>query len=371
MSSGKVKFFRLDKQSQSIRSEIDEAIDKVIASDQFVLGDEVRLFEMEFSEYTGTHYAVGVASGTDAITLALMAIGVSAGDEVITVANTAAPTVVAICRSGAFPVFVDIEENGFQMDPELIEECITDKTKAIVPVHLYGEPAPIKRILEIAEKHNIPVVEDACQAHGAHFNSKKVGAWGVMGCFSFYPTKNLGGFGDGGMIVLDDAKMYERLCLLRNYGQKSKYEHVEVGVNSRLDELQAAILRVKLKFIDKWNGERSDIARRYSDKISHPDVIKPICREGRASANHLYVVRSTVRDQLKKWLLDNGVETMIHYPMPLHLQPAFAFVKCKSGQLPYTEEHARVVMSLPNYPELSLQDVDMVSELINNFKASC
>jgi len=361
-----IRFFRLDKQSRKLKPLIDGAIERVISSDNFILGEEVQAFENEFSAFVGTQFAVGVASGTDAITLALMAIGVSTNDEVITVANTATPTAVAICRSGARPVFVDIEKDGFHMNPQLIEEKITSKTKAILPVHLYGEPASIKTICDIAKKYCIPVVEDACQAHGAEFASKKLGTWGKMGCFSFYPTKNLGGFGDGGMIVLDDEHLYHRLRSLRNYGQRSRYDNVELGMNSRLDEIQAAILRVKLKFIDEWNTKRFEIAQRYSRQINHPTVTTPAFREQGMSAHHLYVVRTTIRDKLTSWLSANGIQTMIHYPKAIHLQPGFSFLNYVPGNLPVTEDQANTVLSLPAYPELPLHDVDKICDTINS-----
>lgn len=362
-----VPFFTFARQVQQLKPELEKVFAKVIDSGQYILGEEVAAFEKEFAAYIGTRFAVGVASGTDALTLALRALDITAGDEVITVANTATPTVVAILQAGAVPVFADIEKDGFHMEPSSLEKRITPRTKAIMPVHLYGQTAKMGEIGDIAQKHKLPIIEDACQAHGAEHASRKAGNLGLMGAFSFYPTKNLGCFGDGGMITLSDDKLYQRLLLLRNYGQKSKYEHVSVGINSRLDELQAAILRIKLKYLDQWNSQRADKARQYSEKITNASIQKPCIAEPRKSAHHLYVVRSRNRDQLQTWLSNNGVGTMIHYPTPVHLQPAFEFLGYKRGDLPNTEKCMAEILSLPLYPELSLQDMEIVGDSINHF----
>ena len=362
----KILFFKLSPQHSALKKEIETAMQRVLKGDHFILGPEVESFEHEFAVYTGTKFAVGVASGTDAIILALMVVGVQPGDEVVTVSNTAIPTAVAISRTGAMPVFADIESEGYQMDPKDLEKKITPKTKAIIPVHLYGQPADMDLIMDIGKRRGIPVIEDACQAHGARFNSKKIGSFGLMGCFSFYPTKNLGCLGDGGMITLNDETLYHRLLRLRNYGQKSRYEHEEVGMNSRLDELQAAVLRVKLKHLDAWNLKRKNISSYYSDNIRNPAIIKPNCFQGRESVYHIYPLRCQERDAFKTWLECGGVGTLIHYPTPVHLQTTYA--SSGSYSLPRTENHANTVLSLPIYPELSSEDAAKICDRVNQFK---
>lgn len=362
-----IPFFEMKAQNLKLKEKLADVFLRVLDSDRFILGEEVRTFEEEFAAYIGARFAVGVASGTDALILALKVLGVGDGDEVITAANTAAPTAVAVSLTGARPVFVDIQPDGFQMDPGLIEGKISPATRAVLPVHLYGQTAPMQEILSIAKKHSLPVIEDACQAHGAIYESKKAGNLGAMGCFSFYPTKNLGCLGDGGMIVLNDEKTYRQLLMLRNYGQKSKYEHAHVGMNSRLDEIQAAVLRVKLKRLDEWNQRRRRIAKLYSENIRNPLVRKPTPDIFDTSVCHLYVIRAKARDSLQKWLAENGVETMIHYPGPLHLQPAFSDLGYEAGALPHTERRVGEILSLPSYPELQDEAVLEICRLINQF----
>tara|TARA_B100000686_G_C16796004_1_gene982398 strand:+ start:634 stop:1731 length:1098 start_codon:yes stop_codon:yes gene_type:complete len=362
----KITFFRLGIQHSILKKEIDLAIQGVFTRDHFVLGPECEAFEKEFAAYTGTRFAVGVASGTDAITLALMAVGVEPGDEVITVSNTATPTAIGISRAGLTPVFADIEKDGYQIDPEDLEKRITSKTKAILPVHLYGQPVDMGSIMDISGRLGIPVIEDACQAHGACYNSKRVGGIGLLGCFSFYPTKNLGCLGDGGMITLNEEALYNKLLLLRNYGQISKYKHVEIGLNSRLDELQAAVLRVKLKYLDKWNRDRTLISEYYSKNIMNPEIIKPRNLSGRESVYHIYPVRCRDRDALRDWLEFGGVQTLIHYPEPIHMQAPYAL--SQNLELSRSEDHAKSVLSLPVYPELPFEDVERICERINQFR---
>ncbi len=363
-----IPFFELTGQMRQLKAELESAFSRVVESGNYILGGEVAAFEKDFAQYIGARFAVGVASGTDALTLSLRAVGIGAGDEVITVANTAVPTVVAISQAGATPVFVDIEKEGFHMDPSLIAKRITPRTKAILPVHLYGQTVSMDTIVALAQKHGIPVIEDACQAHGAKYGTKTAGNIGLMGCFSFYPTKNLGGVGDGGMITLNNQDLYENLLLLRNYGQKSKYEHVSIGFNSRLDELQAAILRIKLKHLDRWNQRRMEIAKLYLQNINNESIKLPPVDECRKSVYHQFVIRTSNRDQLQSWLNQNGVGTLIHYPTPVHLQKAYAFLKVKNGDLPRSESHCHTVLSLPSYPELTDEQVLQVCKLINDFK---
>lgn len=367
LMSPRIHFFDLTGQMKLLKTELDDAFSRVISSGHYILGEEVAAFEKEFAAYIGTRFAVGVASGTDALSLALRSLNITAGDEVVTVANTAVPTIVAISQAGAVPVFVDIEKDGFHMDPSLVEKHITPRTKAILPVHLYGQTVSMDEILTLAQKHGLPVIEDACQAHGAKYGNKIAGNIGLMGCFSFYPTKNLGCVGDGGIITLNDEGLYEKLLLLRNYGQKSKYEHVSIGINSRLDELQAAILRIKLKHLDRWNNRRGDIAKLYLQNIKNESIRLPPQDERRKSVYHQFVVRASNRDQLQSWLSQNGVGTLVHYPTPVHLQKAYAFLNVKNGDLPRSENHCRSVLSLPSYPELSDNEVIQVCKLINDF----
>ena len=368
VNKNSIPFFQLFDQTQTLKKEIEESIQRVLKSGFYVLGPEVEAFEQEFANYIGARFAVGVGSGTDALTLSLKSLNIQSEDEILAPANTATPSIISIIQAGAIPILVDMEANGFQIDPELLEKSITSKTKAIVAVHLYGQPVDMSTIITIAQKHNLSIIEDACQAHGALYKNKKVGILGDMGCFSFYPTKNLGCFGDGGIIVLNDYNRYKQLKLLRNYGQKSKYEHAIIGINSRLDELQASILRVKLKSLDVWNLKRKRIAQMYSNSINHEIIKTPLFDEN--GAWHLYVIRTKLRNQLKDYLALNGIGTVIHYPTPIHLQPAFKYLGYKLGDFPRSEENSQDILSLPLYPELSDYCVNRICELIQSFKVS-
>lgn len=339
----------------------------VLDSGWFVLGEQVEAFEREFAEYCGARYAVGVGSGTEALHLGLLALGVEPGDEVITVAFTAVPTATAIWLAGARPVFVDVDPGTYTMDPSQVEDRITPRTKVILPVHLYGHPADLDPLLDVARRHGLGVLEDAAQAHGARYRGRPIGSIGDATAFSFYPTKNLGACGDGGMVTTSDPKLAEKLRLLRNYGQRSRYVHEVQGANSRLDEVQAALLRVKLAKLEGWNAERRRRADEYRARLR--GVVVPREESWARHVWHLYVVRSEQRDALQEHLRARGVGTLIHYPTPVHLQPAFRWLGLPEGSLPNTERLAGEILSLPLYPELPLSDVAYVAEQVNAFES--
>ncbi len=349
------------------KEEIDAAIERVLASGWYILGQEVETFEREFADYCGVDYGVGVGNGTDAIDIALQACGVGAGDEVITVANTAVATVAAIEQSGATPVLVDIDPTTFTIDPGLVEEAITPDTKAIVPVHLYGRPAEIAAILSIANNKGLFVVEDCAQAHGALYEGKRVGAWGDIAAFSFYPTKNLGAIGDGGMVVTNEPDLAERARMLRQYGWRDRNNSEAVGVNSRLDELQAAILRVKLGHLDDENSRRRDLAGAYGRELPTEQVTLPTETGRGRHVYHLYVIQTPGRDSLKTFLESRGVGTQVHYPIPIHLQAAYHGRLGERGMLPVTESTCGKILSLPMHPHLDREHVQVVSGLVHEW----
>ncbi len=345
-------FVDLKPQYAEIKAEIEKAVKSVAESGRYILGENVCAFEKEFAKYCGVKCAVGVASGTDALHLSLVAHGIKG--NVITAANTASATGTAIMLAGARPVFADVRDD-MNIDPKKIEESVDEKTEAIMPVHLYGNPAAMDEILELAEKHDLTVIEDACQAHGAGIGNKKTGSFGT-GCFSFYPTKNLGTLGDGGMITTNDNKLAEKLRMLREYGWKERYNSIFLGFNSRLDELQAAILRIKLKKLNKWNEERIKLARKYDSLLERVEIPKANGKH----VYHLYVIRDKKRDATMKKLSAMGIQTLIHYPKPLHMQRAFP-----SASLPETEKYAKEILSLPLYIGMKEESVEKVCELIN------
>jgi len=351
--------FDLKRQYAVLKNEIDGAVVSVLGNGIFVLGENVASFEKEFAAYNANKHCIGVASGTDALILSLRALGMGPGDEVITVANTASPTAMAIMSVGAVPVLVDCDEY-YNIDVSLIEKKITARTKAIIPVHLYGQPCDMKEIEEIAKKHDLKIVEDCAQAHGAEYYGRKVGFSGI-GCFSFYPTKNLGAYGDGGAIVTDDDEFAEKLRMLRFYGQKKTYDSQFFGYNSRLDEIQAAILRVKLKHLDAWINARRRIAKLYNELIS--GAIIPMEKAGRKHAYHLYIVRVKRRDALMAYLKENGIGTGIHYPVPIHMQKAFSL----QGRYATAERNAKDILSLPMFPELGEDEIQKIAGEINSF----
>jgi len=351
----------LHAQYMSIKDKIDKAISGVVESGFFILGENVRKFESEFSKYCSVNHGAGVASGTDALKIALLACGVRYGDEVITTPLSAIATSFSITHIGATPVFVDVDET-YNIDVNKIEENINKKTKAILPVHLYGNPCDMDVILEIAKKHDLKVIEDASQAHGAEYKGKKVGGLADAAAFSFYPTKNLGCYGDGGIILTNDEEIAERAFLLRNYGQTKRYEHTIRGFNSRLDEIQAAVLLVKLKHLDEWNDARRKNAKLYIKLLDGSTVITPIEREYVKHVYHQFVIRTEQRDKLKKFLESNGVLTDIHYPKPIYMQKAYADLGIKS--MPIVEGFTKKILSLPIYPELKKEQIETIVRLI-------
>ena len=344
-----------------------QAISAVLERGDFILGKETGLFEEEFAAYCGTAYAVGVDSGTSALKLALRAFGIGPGDEVITVANTFIATASAISCTGASPILVDADPRTCNIDVSRIEEAITERTKAIIPVHLYGCPADMDPIVEVAQQHGLVVIEDACQAHGAKYKGKRVGSLGHAAVFSFYPAKNLGAYGDGGMIVTDDARVAESLRMLRNHGQREKYHHEVRGYNHRLDTLQAAVLRVKLKYLDEWNAARRRHAQIYGEILADYRVILPAEADYEEGVYHLYVIRVKDRDGLRAYLQDKAISTGIHYPIPIHLQPACRDLGYQKGRFPVTEAYAEQILSLPMYAELTSDAIEYVAEAIRDF----
>jgi len=350
------------------KAEIDSAISRVLDAGRYILGYEVKAFEQEFASYLGVLHAIGAGSGTEALHLALAACDIKPGDEVITVSHTAVATVAAIELTGATPVFVDIEPRTYTLDPAKLEAAITSRTRVVIPVHLYGHPADMNAITEVARKRNLRVIEDCAQAHGA-IDGRRVGIHGDAGCFSFYPTKNLGAIGDGGMVVTKDGVIASKVRLLREYGWKERYKSEIPGWNSRLDEIQAAILRVKLRYLDADNSARTLIAQEYSRTLADTGLVLPVVREGVTPVWHQYVVRSDHRDALQAYLQENGVATLIHYPFPIHLQPAYQG-RLAVSSLPETEQAAREVLSLPVYPELKQAEVQRVINLIRSFASA-
>ncbi len=348
------------------KREIDAAIKRVLESGRYILGNEVRSFEEEFARYIGVGYGIGVGSGTDAITLALKACNIGPGDEVITTSHTAVATVAAIELSGATPILIDISPDTYTIDPDQIKGAITSKTRAILPVHLYGHPADMDEIVPIAEDHGLHVIEDCAQSHGALLHGKKIGSLGDIAAFSFYPTKNLGAIGDGGMVVTDEPDLAERVCLLRQYGWRERNLSAIPGQNSRLDELQAAILRVKLGYLDEENSRRQDVATLYTRDLASTDLVLPTETEDICHVYHQYVIQTPRRDLLKTYLAAHGVETLIHYPVPVHLQPAYVG-RLGNPALPKTERICREILSLPMHPYLERQDVSTISALITRF----
>ena len=365
-----IPFSDLTQQYLSLKEEIDASIQRVLTSGWFILGQEVLAFEEEFAAYVGVGHAVGVGSGTEALHLALLACDVGPGDEVLTVSHTAVATVVAIELAGARPVFVDIDPHSYTMDSTQVEGKIGPATRASLPVHLYGQVADMDPILSIAREHRLRVVEDAAQAHGAEYRGQKAGSLGDAGCFSFYPTKNLGAFGDGGLVVTSDPEIAERLKLLRQYGWAERYVSSIRGTNSRLDELQAAILRVKLHKLDEWNGMRRKRAALYDSLLQGAAVVTPVVMEYGMHCYHIYAIRTEHRDQLKEFLRERGVGALVHYPVPVHLQDAYRDLGYGEGTLPVTEQVAAEVLTLPVAPEVTEEQIRQVCALVHEFESA-
>jgi len=357
-----IPFMNFKRENDEIGEEMLQVIRRVLTSGQFILGEETEKFEDEFSKYIGAKFGIGVNSGSDALYLAVKSLGISTGDEVITVSHTMISTVDAITRNGAKPIFVDIDPKTYLMDVSQVEAKISDKTCAILPVHLYGQAVDMDPLMEIAEKHGLYVIEDACQAHGAKHRDAKVGSIGDIGCFSFYPTKNLGAYGDGGMLTTSNKELADKLRRMRNYGQSVKYYHDFVGVNSRLDEIQAAVLRSKLRHLDEWNEKRRKTAKLYNDLLFNTEVTTPIEKDYVKHVYHLYVIKHKHRDKLQEYLLKQGVQTLIHYPIPVHNQRAYM----RSNKLPKTEKICSEILSLPIYPWLKEDEVKTISERIRS-----
>jgi dTDP-4-amino-4,6-dideoxygalactose transaminase len=367
MSPEPVPFNDLTTEGAPWEKDVRDAWERVLRSGWFVLGPEVEAFEREFAEAFGARHAVSVGNGTDAITLALVALGLGPDDEVITSPLSAAFTSLAISRLGARPVHADVEPDTLTLSAEAIARCLTKKTRAIVPVHLYGNACDLDGILELAERHDLEVIEDACQAHGARLSGRALGTFGRAGAFSFYPTKNLGALGDGGMIVTDDKELAERLRRLRNGGQSTRYVHADVGFNSRLDEVQAAILRAKLPYLAAANERRRELAFLYHAGLREAPVEFVAVRDGCDSARHLFVVRTNEREGLAEHLKALGIQTLVHYPIPTHLQPAYARLGQSEGSCPVAEVAAKEVLSLPLYPGLATTVVDRVTAAVREF----
>lgn len=357
---------RLDRGFYKYQSEFENKALDVLRSGWYVLGKEVESFEKEFAAYTGSKYCVGLASGLDALWLAFRILGIGKGDEVIVQANTYIASVMGITINGATPVFVE-PDAFFNIDTDAIEQKITDKTKAILVVHLYGQAAKMDAVTDICKRHKLRLVEDCAQSHGACFDGKMTGTFGDIGCFSFYPSKNLGGFGDGGAIVTDDEAIAADMKMYRNYGSEKRYYNKVVGANSRLDELQAGLLRVRLSHMEELTEERRTLAAKYTESIHNDKLILPTVREGADSVWHQYVIRCEERDKLISYLKDNGIGSIIHYPIPPHLSEAYAYLGYKAGSFVITENYANTVLSIPMYNGMTAEEQQYVIEALNAF----
>ncbi len=364
-----IPFVDLRRQYESIATEIAPALAAVIDQTAFIGGGFVERFERDFAAYCEAEHCIGVANGTDALELSLRALGIGPGDEVITVANTFIASAAAITTAGATPVFVDVDPDTYQMDAALLEAAITPRTRAIMPVHLYGHPADLDAILAVAQAHGLFVIEDTCQAHGARYKGRRVGALGHVGCFSFYPGKNLGAYGDGGAIVTNSGAIAGAIRRLADHGRVDKYRHAVVGRNSRLDGLQAAVLSVKLRHLDRWNAARREIAAALTARLGPLPVVTPAVAPGVEPVFHLYVIRTDERDRLQGALADEGIASGIHYPIPLHLQPAYAGVARAAGlgpgSFPVAEGHASRILSLPIFAELREAEIERICAVLD------
>jgi dTDP-4-amino-4,6-dideoxygalactose transaminase len=364
-----IPYFDLPAQLRPLRKEMDAAIAKTLDNCSFCLGPDVVQFERDFAAYCGAQHAIGFNSGTSALHIALLLLNIGPGDEVITTPFTFVATSWAISYVGAKPVYVDIEDKTFNLDPRLVEKAITPRTKAILPVHLYGQPCDLDPLLEICRKHKLPLVEDAAQAHGAKYRGKTVGTFGAMSEFSFYPGKNLGACGEGGALVTNDAAYAKRAKSLREHGSTERYYHDEVGYNYRMEGLQGAVLGVKLKHLDKWTQQRRQVAHRYHELLAETPLQLPLEAEYAESVYHVYAVRHPRRDELKKHLEANQVGCGLHYPLPLHLQKCYASLGYHAGDFPIAEKAARECLSLPMFPDLTEEQIQRVVTVIKDFFA--
>ena len=363
----KVTFNVLDRQFFKYQAEYEQKALDVLRSGWYILGKEVQEFEKEFAEYLGVKNVVGVDNGLNALVLTFRALEIGEGDEVIVQGNTYIASVMGISMNGAIPVFVEPDE-FFNMDMDKVEEKITPKTKAILVTHLYGQASNMERVIEICKKHNLKLVEDCAQSHGAKFDGKMTGSFGV-GCFSFYPSKNLGAFGDGGAIATNDNELAQKLKVLRNYGSEKRYYNQVVGYNSRLDEIQAGLLRVKLSHLNELTEERNRIVRRYISEIKNPLIELPKVREKATHIWHLFVIKCKNRDKLQQYLSEHGIGTVIHYPIPPHLSEAYKYLGIEKGQLPITEKYAKTVLSIPMYNGMKEEEINYVIEVLNEYSS--
>lgn len=363
----RIAFVDLKAQYQSIQEDVRTGLEQVILRGDFILGSEVTALEKEFADYCEVAHAVAVDSGTTALELLLRAYAIGGGDEVITVTNTFIATAFAISYVGAQPVLVDCDPDYYTIDVDALEAAITPRTRAIIPVHLYGQPANMDAVMAIAMKHGLIVIEDACQAHGARYKGRRVGSLGHAAAFSFYPAKNLGGYGDGGMIVTDDPDIAHRVQMLRNYGQSKKYYHDVQGYNHRLDTLQAAVLRIKLRHLDDWNAMRQQHARLYGHLLANTPFVLPRMAPECEPVWHLYVIRAELRDELAAYLAEHGISTGIHYPIPIHLQKCYRNLHYAVGSFPIAEHYASEILSLPMFPELTDEAIRTVCRQMTVF----
>lgn len=362
----------LKRQYKQIGEEVEKSVTEVLRSGYYIMGPNVKAFESEFADYLGSKHAVALNSGTDALHLALRALDIGAGDEVISVSFTFVATVEAIGIVGAKPVFVDIDKDTFNIDAKAIEDKITPRTKAIIPVHLYGQPANMDVVMDVAKRHNLYVIEDCCQAIGSTFKGQKVGTFGDVGCYSFFPTKNLGAMGDGGIAVTNSDYLKDRMTALRNHGGAVRYHHDEIGINSRLDEIQAAVLRIKLKHIDQWNKKRRENAYRYNELFKDcADVVTPKELDDTYCVYHQYTIKVPHRDEVQKILQENGVGAMIYYPIPLHMQKVNEYLNIPEMSLPKTVEDTKCCMSLPMFAELTEDEQKEIAQKVKDAIAQC
>jgi len=359
-----IPYLDLKAQYQSLKPEFDAALTSVLESGQYVLGKEVGAFEEEFASYCQSRHAIGVNTGTSALHLALLAAGIQPGDEVITVPNTFVATVAAILYAGAKPVFVDVQPETLNMNPSLIEKAITKRTKVLLPVHLYGQCADMDPILDIAQKHGLKVIEDAAQAHGAEYKGRRAGSMGLLGCFSFYPGKNLGAFGEGGAITTQDPALAKTVKMLRDWGAEKKYHHDLKGFNYRMDAIQGAILRVKLRRLEAWTEARRALAQQYDKELQDSKVHFPGASYSRRHVYHVYAIQTQKRDDLIQFLSQQEIQTNIHYPIPVHLQKAYSDLGYRLGDFPVAESLCQSILSLPLFPELKPDQVSVVTEAV-------
>jgi dTDP-4-amino-4,6-dideoxygalactose transaminase len=356
-------------QYRTIQPEIDEAIHQVLESGHFILGPNVHALEKEVADYLGVKHAVGVASGTDALILALRALDVGEGDEVIVPTYTFFATAEAVMLVGATPVFVDSEPDTYCLDVQQVAALITERSKAVIPVHLYGHPADMTPLLDLADAHHLRVIEDDAQAFGAKYLGRKTGSFGDIGCLSFFPSKNLGAYGDAGMVVTSDDELAEKVRMLRSHGWRKKYHPLAIGYNSRLDELQAAILRVKLRHLDEWNDRRCFLARRYAERLANTGIVLPCESEYARHTYYLFVIRVPERDRIQRYLNEHGIDTAVYYPQPLHLTEACRHLPSAKGEFPVAEQASRETLAIPLYPEMYLDQVDQVISALENAMA--